>query len=93
MPIGIFDLADKKFTTHNIDSASGELIYMFTDGYADQFGGPDRKKYKNSALKSLLLKIHKLPLIKQKTELEKEFNKWKGSNPQIDDVLILGLKI
>jgi len=93
MPIGISELADKNFTTYNINSVSGDLIYMSTDGFADQFGGPDRKKYKNSALKSFFLKIHSLPIIKQKKELEKEFNNWKGTNTQIDDVLILGLKI
>jgi serine phosphatase RsbU (regulator of sigma subunit) len=93
MPVGIFDLADKDFTTQNIQSRPGDQLYMFSDGYADQFGGPYRKKYKYAALKSSLLKIHKLPLCEQKEELEKEFNRWKGDNPQIDDVLIFGLNI
>lgn len=54
---------------------------------------PARKKYKYAALKSSLLKFHKLQLREQKEELEKEFYKWKGDNPQIDDVLVLGLNI
>ncbi len=93
MPIGIYDLGDKNFSTLNIPSESGDIIYMYSDGYADQFGGPYRKKYKYNSFKSLLLKIHKLPLEKQKERLEKEFYTWKGSNSQIDDVIILGIKI
>jgi serine phosphatase RsbU (regulator of sigma subunit) len=93
MPIGIFDLPGKKFSTHNIISQSGDLIYMFSDGYSDQFGGDDSKKYKSSNLKSFLLKIHKLSLPDQRDALEKEFRSWKGNNSQIDDVMILGLKI
>jgi serine phosphatase RsbU (regulator of sigma subunit) len=93
MPIGIYDLGDKNFKTQNIPSRPGDLIYMHSDGYADQFGGPDRKKYKAVSLKTLLLKIWKLPLNKQKERLEKEFYTWKGSNPQIDDVIVLGMKI
>jgi len=55
--------------------------------------GPQRKKNKYASLKSFLLDIHKLPMVKQKLKLEKEFNEWKGENTQIDDVLILGLRI
>jgi len=69
------------------------LIYMFSDGYADQFGGPNYKKYNYASLKTFLLKIHQLPLSDQKQRLEKEFYEWKGENSQIDDILILGLKI
>jgi len=93
MPIGIYDISDKDFVSRDIPMITGDIIYMYSDGYADQFGGPDSKKYKYTALKALLLKIHKLPLIEQKQKLEKEFNDWKGSFPQIDDVIIVGLKI
>lgn len=93
MPIGIYDLEDKDFTSQNIPTMSGDLIYMFSDGYADQFGGPNHKKFKYTTLKTFLLNIHKLPLLRQKQKLEKEFNDWKGTSPQIDDVLILGLRI
>lgn len=93
MPIGIFELSDKNFASQIISSKSGDLIYMFSDGYADQFGGPDHKKYNRSTLKDLLLKIHKMPLSEQKLVLEKEFNDWKGERDQIDDVLIVGLSI
>jgi serine phosphatase RsbU (regulator of sigma subunit) len=93
MPIGFFDHSDLKFTAHDLPLIAGDIIYMYSDGYADQFGGPNCKKFKYSALKDMLLKIHKLPLPKQKQILEKEFYDWKGNNQQIDDVLILGVRL
>jgi serine phosphatase RsbU (regulator of sigma subunit) len=93
MPIGIFDLSDKSFTSQDILYLPGDIIYMFSDGYADQFGGPNRKKFKYLALKELLIKIHDLPLKEQKKRLETEFLNWKGDNPQTDDVLVMGLKL
>ncbi|HZL76717.1 MAG TPA: tetratricopeptide repeat protein [Bacteroidales bacterium] len=93
MPIGIFDLSDKGFSSQDISFLPGDIIYMFSDGYADQFGGPNNKKFKNSALKELLTKIHGLPLKEQKKRLESEFLKWKGDNPQTDDVLVIGMKL
>jgi serine phosphatase RsbU (regulator of sigma subunit) len=93
MPIGIFYLSDKNFTSQNIPFKPGDSIYMFSDGYADQFGGPDLKKFKYSALKNLLIEIHKFPLKKQKQMLEKRFIEWKGDSDQIDDVLIIGFRI
>ena len=93
MPISIFDMIDSGFKRNDINILRNDIIYMFSDGYADQFGGPNCKKYKYATLKALLLKIHKLPLTKQEEKLRKEFNDWKGAGPQIDDVLILGLKL
>jgi serine phosphatase RsbU (regulator of sigma subunit) len=93
MPIGIFEETDSKFRTNNIGIFPDDMIYMFSDGYADQFGGPDRKKYKYINLKKNLSKIHELPLHEQKQSLEKEFYDWKGTNSQTDDILILGMKI
>ena len=93
MPVAIFDDKDSGFKSNNINIEDGDLFYMFSDGYADQFGGPSRRKYRYDALKRLLLSIHKMPLKIQQQELEKEFISWKGNNPQIDDVLIVGLKV
>jgi serine phosphatase RsbU (regulator of sigma subunit)/Tfp pilus assembly protein PilF len=93
MPIGIYDLSGEKFTKYDIQTLPGDIIFMFSDGYADQFGGPNCKKYKYSALRAFLLKIHNLPVQTQKKELEKEFYNWKGESSQVDDVVILGLKI
>jgi serine phosphatase RsbU (regulator of sigma subunit) len=93
MPIGIFDMPDKSYSVHNIISEPGDMIYLFSDGYADQFGGPKNKKFMYSSLKELFIKIHKLPLRKQKQNLENRFNEWKGDSGQIDDVLIIGFRI
>jgi serine phosphatase RsbU (regulator of sigma subunit) len=93
MPIGIYDLSDTEFNSNNIPSLPGDMIYMFSDGYADQFGGPNIKKFKYAQLKELLVSIHKLPVKEQKKKLDKTFHDWKGTNPQIDDVMVLGLKI
>ena len=93
MPIGIFEKTDSKFKSNSINTFPGDIIYMFSDGYADQLGGSNYKRYKYDTLKAFLLKIHKLPLPGQKQNLEKEFYDWKRSNPQIDDILIVGFKI
>jgi serine phosphatase RsbU (regulator of sigma subunit) len=93
MPIGIFDRTDTEFTTNNIQFLPDDMIYMFSDGYADQFGGSDNKKFKYARLKDMLTSIHALPLKEQKKRLEKIFLNWKGNNPQIDDVMILGYKL
>jgi serine phosphatase RsbU (regulator of sigma subunit) len=93
MPIGLSDLTDKCFTTQTIPYLPGDIIYLFSDGYADQFGGPENKKFKYIPLKNLLAEIHTLPLINQKIILEKRFNDWKEGSVQTDDVLIMGLKL
>jgi serine phosphatase RsbU (regulator of sigma subunit) len=93
MPIGAADIGDINFKSTDIDIYPGDVIYMFSDGYADQSGGQNRKKYKYSVLKTFLLSIHNLPMQKQKQMLEKGFYDWKGINPQRDDILIMGLKI
>ena len=93
MPIGIFDLQGKDFESQSIPCMPGDLIYMFSDGYADQFGGPDHKKFKYSSLRTLLLEIHKLPLQQQQQKLEKRFIDWKGDSEQTDDVLIIGFRV
>jgi serine phosphatase RsbU (regulator of sigma subunit) len=66
---------------------------MFSDGYSDQFGGPNTKKFRSSRLREFILEIHDLTLKEQKKRLEKAFLDWKGDNPQTDDVLIIGLKL
>lgn len=93
MPIGIYDLVEKDFKNNDISIVPGDLLYMFSDGYVDQFGGPDHKKFKSTNLKTLLIEIHKLPLPEQKEILENQFNSWKKNAEQIDDVLILGMKL
>jgi serine phosphatase RsbU (regulator of sigma subunit) len=93
MPIGYYDDHNKRFSKHEISIRTGDLIYMFSDGYADQFGGPNTKKFKYAQLKEFILKINRKPLKDQKKILESSFLEWKGSNEQTDDVLVIGLKI
>lgn len=93
MPIGINAVVEKSFTNHCIKLKQGDLIYLFSDGYADQFGGPYNKKFKYNPLKELLVKISKKPLEAQKKDLERSFIKWKADCEQLDDVLLIGLKI
>lgn len=92
MPVGIGDRL-LPFNLKHIDSPEGSLLYMYTDGYADQFGGPNGKKYKYKQLNHLLMDIHNLPLSEQQLRLETEFEKWKGNLEQVDDVLIIGIKL
>jgi serine phosphatase RsbU (regulator of sigma subunit) len=91
-PIGKFSDQIDSFKQQIYDLNEGDLIYLFSDGYADQFGGPKMKKLKHTTLQKLLLENHKKPMDEQKIILQDQFNWWKGSYEQIDDVLIIGIK-
>jgi serine phosphatase RsbU (regulator of sigma subunit) len=91
-PIGYYPLM-KPFTNHIIKDEKDSLIYLFSDGYADQFGGPNGKKFKYKQLQDVLLGIYDRPLTEQKKILEQKFNEWKGNMYQIDDVLIMGIRV
>ena len=93
IPIGIDHNTEAKFTCHDIEVKTRDIFYLISDGYADQFGGPDGKKFRYKPLTALFLEIHNLPLNKQKSIIEKRFIDWKGANDQIDDVLVLGFRI
>ncbi|MFP4019032.1 MAG: PP2C family protein-serine/threonine phosphatase, partial [Bacteroidales bacterium] len=93
MPVGININCDKPFTTKKIQLEKGDKIYMFTDGYADQFGGPKGKKFRYKYFKELIFSINGSPMSTQKKIMEQTFLKWKGQYEQVDDVLILGIKI
>jgi serine phosphatase RsbU (regulator of sigma subunit) len=75
-----------------VELKSDDMIYIFTDVYADQFGGPEGKKFKYRRFRHLLLTIHKLPLEQQKEILEKSHEDWKGNLQQVDDILVIGFK-
>jgi serine phosphatase RsbU (regulator of sigma subunit) len=92
MPIGIYENMNP-FRKREIAIENGDVFYMFSDGFEDQFGGPEGKKFKSKKLKQLLLEIHKYPMSKQKDILEKNFVEWKGDLPQVDDVVIVGFAI
>jgi tetratricopeptide (TPR) repeat protein len=91
-PIGRFDRV-KPFTTHTVNLRKGDCIYLFTDGYADQFGGAKGKKFKYKQLQEILLANSDKPMAEQGKILEKTFEKWMGFLDQIDDVLVIGIKV
>jgi serine phosphatase RsbU (regulator of sigma subunit) len=91
-PIGKTD-NPKQFTTHNIEFRTNTTFYLFTDGFADQFGGPKGKKYKYKQFSDLLMTNHNLELNMQLENANKSFDSWKGDLEQVDDVCVIGIKI
>jgi len=91
-PVGKFE--DRKdFKTHQLTLYKGDRLFLFTDGYADQFGGPKGKKFKYRQLEELLLSTTRLTLNEQKQALEKAFDSWKANHEQVDDVCIIGISV
>ena len=93
MPIGIYETVAKSFTRQLIPIMPGDSIYLFSDGYCDQFGGDNLKKFKKKNLKKLLSDIHSLSMTEQKKILVRNLEDWQGDLPQVDDILMLGIKI
>ena len=92
-PVGFLTGNMKPFTKQQVELKKGDVLYLSTDGYQDQFGGKQGKKFKISRFKKLLLEIHDLPMQEQQDELLNRFNSWKGDNEQVDDVLVAGIRI
>jgi sigma-B regulation protein RsbU (phosphoserine phosphatase) len=93
MPVGKGHDDSVLFTYNQIALECGDVIYTFTDGYADQFGGSKGKKFKYKQLEEILLQIHHLPMPEQSDILNRKFHDWKGNLDQVDDVCIIGVKI
>lgn len=91
MPVGRSPRENEKFTTHKLSINRGDRIYLFTDGYADQFGGDKGKKFKYKNLVNLILQHSAQPAAAQKKLLDANHNTWKGNLEQIDDILVVGL--
>lgn len=92
IPIGGDGVVDE-FTNHEFDVKEGDMIYLFSDGYADQFGGPRGKKFKYLQFKETLLSMQELTMPEQHDKLEEIFNSWMGSLEQIDDVCVVGVRV
>jgi serine phosphatase RsbU (regulator of sigma subunit) len=92
MPIAIYDIMHP-FKKNEITLEKGDIFYIFSDGFIDQFGGPDGKKINMKRFKNLLLDIHKHPIKMQKEMLNRSFDEWKGDLQQVDDVTIIGIAI
>ena len=93
MPIGIHFISFTPFTNQAIKIEKDDYLYLFSDGYADQFGGPKGKKFMYKPFQDLLLKNHNKPMEMQKEILDTTFEKWKGERDQVDDVMVIGMKI
>ncbi|HQG62221.1 MAG TPA: YfiR/HmsC family protein [Bacteroidales bacterium] len=80
------------FTLHQIELKKGDAFYIFSDGYADQFGGPKHKKFMSVKLKETLVSMTDMPMLKQGEKLNEIFEQWKGNNPQVDDITLVGVR-
>jgi serine phosphatase RsbU (regulator of sigma subunit) len=92
LSIGGLRSGEKKFEETTINYKEDDMLYLFTDGYADQFGGEQSKKFTYKRLRELLLSIHRLRTNEQKVKLEDTIKSWQGENEQIDDMLVIGIK-
>jgi serine phosphatase RsbU (regulator of sigma subunit) len=91
-PIGRFD-NQESYTTHSFELQKGDTIYIFSDGFVDQFGGEKGKKFKAKAFRELLLSINQKPMEEQKQIINETFETWRGEIEQIDDVCIIGVRV
>ncbi len=93
MPIGYHIKKDAPFTMQEMDLLKGDCLYNSSDGYPDQFGGEDGRKFMSKNFKELLLQIHVKPMAEQREILNTAFDKWRGSIEQIDDVIVIGVRV
>jgi serine phosphatase RsbU (regulator of sigma subunit) len=92
LPVGVDSRLDQTFTTHHIPVEAGDMVCLFTDGYPDQLSYDQMEKMKIGRFKELIREISTLNPPEQKIKLEEYFDRWKGPNPQTDDVLVMGVK-
>jgi serine phosphatase RsbU (regulator of sigma subunit) len=93
MPLGYYQSTDISFVNHDIQLDKGDAFYMFSDGYIDQKGGKEEKKFLSKNFKNLLLEIHDQAMPDQKEMLEKTLSDWMGDHTQIDDLLVIGVRV
>ena len=93
MPIGISSKLNQSFTRHTIKLRKGDVLYTFSDGFQDQFGGPNNKKFMIKKFRNLLCDIHQSPMEEQKKLLNKSLKEWMLSCEQVDDITVLGVKV
>ena len=93
MPVGASPKQSESFTLQSFELRKGDLVYAFTDGYADQFGGARGKKFKYRQLEEKLLAMSSLKMEEQKKQLEETLENWQGDLEQVDDILIMGIRV
>lgn len=84
---------NKPYNNHTFKLEKGDSVYMFSDGFADQFGGESGKKYKYRPFQQFLVKINNKTMEAQKQALDEEFEQWRGNLEQVDDIMVIGIKI
>lgn len=93
-PIGLYGkFSEETFTTHQLPISSGDIIYSYSDGYIDQFGGPKDKKFGTKRFKRLLLRISDLPMEEQKQQISDTLEAWKDGRENLDDILVMGVRV
>ena len=93
-PVGGSQHGDqRKFTVHRVAYHAGDRLYLFSDGYVDQFGGPERKKFMSARFNDMLTGSQHLPMAQQAEVLDRAFLDWKGDNEQVDDICVVGLTV
>jgi len=92
MPVGIGAIKDREFTKHEFGVHKGDQIYLYSDGFEDQFGGEKDKKFSRQRFRKLLLDIHRLSMQDQKIRLENRLDDWMNGREQIDDITVLGIR-
>ena len=90
--VGSFDLNGSAFAEHRVELRPGDMVYVFSDGYADQFGGPKGKKFMYRRFRELLGEISAQPMDRQRRMLHDAFNAWRGAHEQVDDILVIGMR-
>lgn len=91
--IGSMDTTERPFQNHQVDLQKGDCIYIYSDGYADQFGGDLGKKMKTTVMRKKVLELSVLPMQRQKEELEKFLIQWQGEYDQVDDICVIGVRV
>ena len=92
MPIAIYERMEH-FTNHEVQLNKGDMVYLLSDGFVDQFGGSEDKKFLAKNLKKLLYHIRSMPMKEQLQAIKNKFEDWKGSNDQTDDITAVGFKV
>lgn len=91
--IGSFDYGEKQFTNHVYQLEEGDCLYVFSDGYADQFGGPKGKKFLKKKFREMILDISDLRMNEQLSRIKSSWVQWKGKEDQVDDILVIGIRV
>lgn len=93
MPVGIGAEEERSFKNHQYELDASDTLYLFSDGFVDQFGGVSGKKFKYEPFRKLMVEISHLPMQQQEQRIRQTFSDWKGNHPQVDDVLVFGFRL